>query len=126
MDKINLDFKPEDLIKRLKQDDVEINVVNHNSIASVFKSGDKYMINIKNDLNQDLLRYFIFHEMAHVLNGHVENGEEKYFNFEFEDVDLLALKTYIKLDFNVESLKKSVLFERKLINPEFSKLIQKG
>ena len=119
-------IKPEELVKRALQPDIELNVVNHNSISSVFKSGDRYMIYIKNILNQDLIRYFLLWGTSLIIEGLVENGEEPYFSFDYSAGDLSALSAYNYIGFDIKSLKKSVLFEDKVNESSFNRLMGEG
>ena len=121
---LNLQIKT--LIKRLKVDDVDINVVNLDAISSVYKSHTKYLVNVKNDLSTLITKYFIFQGVAHIMAGHAEKGDGVYFTFDFEEVDILALGVYIHLGFPVSALAPSVLFETKLKNPDFYRLFTTG
>ena len=72
----------------------------------------------------NLIRYFILHELAHILSGDVTDeiteGNPKNFEFEFEEVDLIALKTYMEKDFDSELIKKSPLFAVKREEKRFN------
>ena len=121
---LNLQIKA--LIKRIKKDDIDINVVNLDCIASVYKSHTTYLVNAKNDQSDYINRYFIFQGVAHIMAGHAETWEGTYFTFAFEEVDILALGVYIYLGFPVSALVRSVLFATKLQNPDFYRLFTTG
>ena len=112
------------ILKAIKATDVEVIFLDSSIISSVHKKGKKYIIKINSDLNINLIRYFILHELAHILSGDVTEktteGNPKNFEFEFEEVDLIALKTYIEKEFDRELIKKSPFFAVKREEKRFN------
>ena len=98
-------------MKAIKAPDVEVVFLDSSIISSMHKKDGKYIIKINSDLQINLIRYFILHELAHILSGDVTDqiteGNPKNFEFEFEEVDLIALKTYMEKDFDCELIKES-------------------
>ena len=87
----------------------------------------KYKITININLQTNLIRYFIFHELAHVLSGQVTSdnikGNSMNFEFEFEDVDLIALQTYKDNGFDMDLIKESPFFGIKRQDDKFSEAL---
>ena len=111
-------------MKELDKDTVEISIRNLDDIASVSKEGNKYKININNNLDGELMWYFIFHEISHILNDEVEGNKKAHFFMEYEHVDKFALKAYIKRGFDKELIRNSALFEEKLENEDFKMIFE--
>ena len=114
---------PKDVFDRLSRDDIEVNLLNHNYVWGVILNNNKYSINIKNNLSQDLVKYFIYLGTSYIMDNNLLDGVGVFFQFEYTNNDLLALETYIDSNLSVESLMKSVLFERKIKNVDFMKLL---
>ena len=109
--------------KAIDASDVEIKMLDSPVISSVHMEDGKYIIIINSDLQIDLIRYFLLHELAHILSGQVTakniRGNAINFEFEFEEVDLIALKTYKSRGFDIEKIKESQFFDIKKLDKRF-------
>lgn len=114
------------IIKTLNDPLVNISIRNSHTIANVKKEDGKYMIHVNNNLDDELVMYFIFHELSHVIMKDFDKDSRANFFLEMEEVDIPALKAYLDSGFNYEKIVNSKLFVKKLKNKEFAKMIEEA
>ena len=116
------------ILEAIEATDVEVILLDSHVISNVYMKDKKYIITINSNLQINLIRYFVFHELAHILSGEVTKvhtkGNSMNFEFEFEDVDLVALQTYKDKNFDMELIKKSPFFEIKRQELRFSEQLK--
>lgn len=115
----------EQIIKKLEEPKVEISIKNSDTIAEVIFLDGKYLINVNNNLEDQLIMYFIFHEVSHILNKDLSNSTAANFFMEFEEVDIYALTAYLDHNFDRELIRNSQLFEEKIKNEQFLNILNK-
>lgn len=116
----------EKIVEMLNNPLVDISIRNSNNIANVKKEDGKYMIHVNDNLDDQLIMYFIFHELSHVLMKDFDKDFRANFFLEMEDVDIPALRAYLDKKFDPEIIANSKLFEKKMENKEFSEMIEKA
>lgn len=119
-----INLNTDDLIKYINDDNINFIFANTDTVAKVVQEGEKYTIKINSGLSNDLKTYFILHELSHIKNSKIDfkkGTNTLFFEFEYEQADMSAIKLYKTLGLDVAEIRDSKLFERKMVNDEFKK-----
>lgn len=112
--------------KSVEAEGVELRILDSSIISSVHMEGDKYIITVNVYLQRNLIRYFMFQELARILGGEViTNTPQVILELDFEEVDLIALQTYIDNEFDIDVIKESKFFEVKRQDRSFRNWLNK-
>lgn len=115
----------EDIMIKLTKPSVKIRIINLDDITYVHKRGEVYWVSVNNNLHPDLLWYFMFHEIVHILLDDVVESRVKHRFCEFDSADVFTLKAYIEQGGSKKAIETSELLEDKLLNPEFKQIFDK-
>ena len=125
------------LLDKLDDPLVKVSIKNSNTIASVEKEKiiskdgkitkeNKYIIYVNNNLKDELIMYFLFHELSHILVDNFDENSRANFFMKFEEVDIPALQAYLDHNFDPNIISNSELFSEKMEEPRFNKMIKKA
>lgn len=111
-----------DIMEAISSKDIKIKCSNLDSIIYNNKNGEGYVITVNNNMDGDMIWYFIYHEVCHILMDNVDPKRQEHLFCEYDEADTFALKAYIEESRSKKVLENSPLFKDKLWNKEFKQI----